>query len=454
MKIHFAGIGGCGVSGLALIAKSMGHDVSGCDIAETSYSKMVKKKGVDVVKGHDSSHLEDVDMLVYSNAFDKNEPEFKVALEKGIEMHKRGDFLAALINSKGFIGVAGSHGKTSVTWLIYHILKHFGLNPSVYAGGKCNGETTVIDGLPWIAELDESDGTIFSAFPEILALNNLEHEHADFYPTENVMLRSFEQYLFKLRQNGADFVIGHGYKLSDVLINEFDASSFPSKDEIELGISINDGEFDLISDGKEWSLFDGVFEYYAGNYHDPYYIIQNRLSALIASIKWARKHNVAIVPYDNDFWEKIPGVDRRFQKIGTFKNAFLIDDYGHHPSEVFAAVTNASIQYGKNYLLVFQAHRTTRFSAFYEQFKTVLENVPRLVIMPVYTAGEKEKGKTAKELFEELKEKRDNIFYCEKFDEIKSLIIKIAENEKLKAVITVGAGNVNELFEKLKEDEV
>ena len=451
MHIHFMGIGGSGVSGLAAAAKSFGYRVSGCDLKESSFLKMVRGQGIECSLGHDPAHIDGVDILVRSSAVPLDNPEVAEALKKGIKVVTRGEFLAILLENRHKIGIGGSHGKTSTTWMIYALLRAAGVEASVYAGGKSNGKTSVSAGEPYVVELDESDGSIFKMKPDSLVITNLEFEHADFYKTPANMLKSFESYLLSKRPG--NLIIGRGYDLSDRLFAMFSPLSFPTHDEIRKGEGFenNDGSSFYVKDSSLF-FFSGGTEIYVGDIAEPTHILQNRSTALLAASEYLGKTGRTLPALDREFWKSVPKVDRRFQNVGTWHGMTLVDDYAHHPSEVQALIEQAEHEF-RNFCLVFQPHRISRFTAFYDKFKEVLKNVGTLIILPVYSAGEKCEGRASKELYEELKSGDNFVFYAENIDKAVEII---KENEKkihASAIVSVGAGDVNTVLTKLMNGE-
>lgn len=445
------GIGGSGVSGLAAAAESFGYTVSGCDLKESSFLKMVRGLGIDCMIGHDAAHLEGVDVLVRSSAVPLDNPEVATAIKKGIKVVTRGEFLALLLEKKHKIGIGGSHGKTSTTWMIYAILRAAGVDASVYAGGKSGGRSSVSAGEPYVVELDESDGSIFKMKPDSLVITNLEFEHADFYKTPAEMLKSFERYL--LSERPGNLIIGRGYDLSDRLFAMFSPLSFPTHDEIRNGSGFENSDCsNFYVNGGSLFFLSGNTEIYVGDVAEPTHILQNRSAALLAAYEYLSKKGLALPQTDREFWKAVPKVDRRFQNVGTWHGMTLIDDYAHHPSEVHALIEQAEVEF-KNFCLVFQPHRISRFTAFYDKFREVLKDVEVLIILPVYLAGEKFEGRASKELYEDLKSGDNFVFYAENIDKAAEII---KENEKrfhASAIVSAGAGDVNTVLTRLMNGE-
>ena len=448
MHVHFVGIGGSGVSGLALMAKSLGYSVSGCDEKLSPYFKMVKEQGVKCFSGHSPDHLEGVDIVVRSSAVSLEKDEIKQAFKKNIRVVSRGEFLAELMKGKEVIGVAGSHGKTSTTWIIYHILKEAGLDPSVYSGGKSSGVSNISAGSPYIIELDESDGSMFKLMPDILVINNLEFEHADFYSSPVEMLSAFERYL--LCEEPESLIVGRGYDLSDSLFSMFSPSSFPTVEEIKTGVFWqNSNGLDFYGKDGELFLVSNSGEIYIGSFTEPSHILQNRSAALLSALIYLKKKGAVLPDIDfRKFWHKIPVVGRRFEVVGSYKGIDLVDDYAHHPSELKALIEQAQIRY-KNFCLLFQPHRTSRFTVFNEKFLEVLKGVEPLIILPVYAAGEKMTGATSLDLYEKLRSGGSEVYYFNSVSETGSFLEKSLEKLHVSALVAAGAGDLNDVFEYL-----
>lgn len=450
MHIHFAGIGGSGVSGLCLMARSFGYDVSGCDREVSPYFKMVKEKGIPCYEGHSAGHIEGVDMLVRSSAVPDTCEDVREAVKRGIKIVSRGTFLAMMMENRPVIGIAGSHGKTSTTWLTYHILKAAGCDPSVYAGGKCGGVSSISAGVPYVIELDESDGSIFEIMPEILVINNLEHEHADFYKTPESMLESFERYLIAGKPR--KLITGRGYSLSDSLYTTFSAESFPSVREIVEQTSFqNASGFDFFSRNGSYYMVFGKEDIEIGSVKEPVHVLQNRASALLASAHYLACAGRMLPAIDyREFWNSIPAVDRRFQPAGEFKGIALIDDYAHHPSELKALIDQADRKFG-SFGLIFQPHRISRFTAFYSSFMEVLKGVEPLFILPVYSAGEKMEGADSVKLYNDIKMSGGDVYYFDSLNAAADFLRDNIDRMHISALVSAGAGDLNDIFRMLVE---
>ncbi len=445
MRVHFIGAGGSGMSGLALLTRSFGHEVSGCDRSRTPYLDMLAKEGIPVAVGHDPAHLDHADILVRSSAVKEDEEEIRVAREVcHIPVVTRGELLSKMLENRTVIGIAGSHGKSSTTWLTWHLLRRFGIAASLYAGAKSGGVNAVPGGDPWVVELDESDGSIFLVRPQVLVLTNLELEHVDYYSDADEMLRRFRAYLNLLGHRR--FVVGRGFSISEILYGDFGGLTFPTREELSSQREIAGGAgCRFTGEEGQWILeFRGVRSS-LGDSAEPLHVIQNRAAAILAAYTFLRIVNREIEPVPASFWGTLPGIDRRFERKGAWRDMALIDDYAHHPSEVRALMEQASKVYGR-YLLVFQPHRSSRFDHFFAEFARVLAAAPGLILLPVFRAGEPEGTKSIFDLEREVKKHGASVVYaCQNLGEA-AVLLSSGRFEWARAVVAAGAGDVNELF--------
>ncbi len=449
MRVHFIGAGGSGMSGLALLTRSFGHEVSGCDRCRTPYLEMLAKQGVPVSVGHDPAHLDHADILVRSSAVKGEEEEVRVAREVcRIPVVTRGELLAKMLENRTVIGVAGAHGKSSTTWLIWHILRRFGVGASLYAGAKSEGVNAVAGGDPWVVELDESDGSVFLVRPRVFVLTNLELEHVDYYRDADDMLRRFRVHLNLLGHRR--FVIGRGFALSDTLYADFGGLTFPTREELSSKREIAGGpQCRFLGEEGCWVLDFRGARSTLGDSAEPFHIIQNRAAALLAAYTFLRLVGREIEPVPASFWGTLPSIDRRFEKKGKWRDMALVDDYAHHPSEVRALMEQAERAYGR-YILVFQPHRSSRFERFFDEFAKILAKAPGRGLLRVFLGGEPEGEKNNFDLERELKKRGMNVVHaCQNLGEA-AVLLSSGRFEWARAVVTAGAGDVNDIFALLE----
>jgi len=247
-----------------------------------------------------------------------------------------------------------------------------------------------------------------------------------------------------------NLVIGRGYELSDILFKEFQTISFPTTSELNDNVSFkNSNGIDVVLDDGEWFFTWDDKKLYVAPSSAPYYVIQNRMSALFAALLYTLKTGVKLKSIDEKFWSSIPGVGRRFECIGNYKGIELIDDYGHHPSEISAVIERARLKYGE-FAILFQPHRISRFTQFFKEFKEALEKAPRIILLPVFTAGENIHGKESRDLYEELLGEGFNVDYHETIEFAGRYLKENLAQYNVKALISVGAGDLNKVFKWLK----
>lgn len=389
-KYYFIAIGGIGMSGLAKYLVEDGFEVLGSDIKQNRNIVELEKLGAKIFIGHDENNLPEDCIVVASTAIKEDNPELQKANKLGLEILHRSDLLARISSGlcdekkKYFIGYSGTHGKTTTSGLASYVLEKAGLQPSFVVGGivpEIGINSNAGKGDFFIAELDESDGTIVNYSPEISVINNLEVDHVDFY-TDGLqsILNTFKTYLKNLPQG------------AKILINNDDAGNcklVEQNSDVEfLTFGLNDADYVAknISLGLE-TTFD---IYHKGEFlitlktqmlgkHNVY-----NATAVLASL------NEAGVDLDlvKEHFYTFTGMGRRFQLSAKFDEICIYDDYAHHPTEIKATLSAAKVMSGKNIIAVFQPHRYSRFHGLWSEFLTAFENADRVYITDVYAASE------------------------------------------------------------------
>ena len=382
---HFIAVGGIGMSGLAKYLLEQGATVSGSDISDSKYVNKLREMGADIHIGHKEDNLPSDSIVVVSTAIKENNPELIKAKREGMLIYHRSDLLEKLSHVKGnFIGYSGTHGKTTTSGLASFLLSKAGLKPSFVVGGivpslDTNAEYASEDFF--IAELDESDGTIVKYSPDVLVINNLEADHLDFYKNGlSSLLSTFKGYLEKL--SSTKFVINiddDGVKALDLTDYvsygiDNDADFMAKNIRTENGLTV----FDLFKSGE---FVTAIKMQFPGK-HNIYNVL-----AVVASLDASNVDILSITPYVSDF----TGMGRRLQKVLEFDGVTVYDDYAHHPTEIKATLT--ALKYAnpdKNLIAVFQPHRYTRFKAFWDEFKASFSSADSVVVTDVYSASEDE----------------------------------------------------------------
>jgi len=450
-RVHFIGIGGVGMSGLAMIMHSLGYEVSGCDISKSKYTELLEKKGIKVYYGHSPFHVESADIVVYSSAIPQNNPELLKAKELGIWVIPRAQMLSEVMNSYSkSIVVAGSHGKTTTTSMISEVLIKLERNPTVIVGGIINnfkthsllGEKEFL-----VAEADESDGSFLCYNPYIEVITTIDKEHLDFYADFNAIKKAFINFIKKCSSEGKVILCGDDPGVKDIL----QEISGPF-----LLYGFSEGN-QLVGKIIEDSAHPKVEVYYLGNFLGSFKLSvpgkHNVLNAL-ATIGVALILNLPISEVINVLKE-FKGVERRLEFKGIWKGSILFDDYAHHPTEIKATLSAIKKLYpNKKLVLIFQPHRYTRMKALWDEFLLVLKDPEVLILTDIYPASEKPiPGISGFTFFETIKNLRTTkpTFYGETFEKILKLLETLSiENQ---VILTMGAGNIYKLHKLILKQE-
>ena len=382
-KYHFIAIGGIGMSGLAKYLLEDGHIVSGSDIEDSKYISKLRDLGATIFIGHNAQNVPNDAIIIKSTAIRDTNPEVIKSKELGLKIYHRSDLLAEIAqmaqnDGMKFIGFSGTHGKTTTSGMASFVLENAGLQPSFVDGGivpQINTNAQHKQGDCFVAELDESDGTIVKYSPDILVINNLEEDHLDFY--KNGMIDILETFKNAISQ------------AKKVIVNIDDNGNKLLKGNfITFGLNKADytaKNIEYSSDGTKFDIF----------YKDEFLTsIQIQLTgkhniyntlAVVSALKEAGVELCKVEKYFYDF----TGMGRRFQKITELNGIQVFDDYAHHPTEIKATLEAASIKFGKeNIIAVFQPHRYTRLQGLWTEFLNSFESASRVIVTDVYSASE------------------------------------------------------------------
>ncbi len=445
------GIGGAGMSGLALLLAELGFEVSGCDMIHTSYIDKVLKEEVAVVLGHGRAHMEKFlpDLLIYSSAIPEENEEILAAREKGVAIAKRGEVLSWIFDDRFGIGIAGTHGKTTTSSMIALILEQAGFHPTLAIGGElCDiGVNAKLgDGRFMVAELDESDGSFEKFHPNISVVTNVDWDHVNYYPTFESVLEAFVRFISNLKESGILVFCGEDYGLSRLmslgLIPEGSVSYGwgPMWTWGAVNVHHKPGGGVFFSILHEGELVGDVELSVSGEHN-----ILNTLAACAVA------HLLGIsLPVVKRTLRDFKGAKRRLQHIGCFGGVDIYDDYGHHPREVAATLGTLDRMFPERRLLVtFQPHRFTRTRALYKEFAQVLASADKLLLLPVYQADEDPiPGITSLLIADHLpEEKKESCIMSRSLDDAVSILEQICEEGDI--VLTIGAGDVSIIGESL-----
>jgi UDP-N-acetylmuramate--alanine ligase len=389
--VHFIGIGGIGMSGIAEILHNLGYSVQGSDQTESANVKRLAAMGIPVAIGHRAENLGEASVVVYSSAVKRDNPEMAAARERFLPVVRRAEMLAELMRLKWSIAIGGTHGKTTTTSLIASLLDAAGLDPTVVNGGIINsyGSNARLGAGDWIVvESDESDGSFMKLPATIAIVTNIDPEHLDFYGTVEAMNRAYEEFVKNIPFYGfAALCIDHPVvqamipRLSDRRIVTYGLS--PQADVRATDIEIHPGgsRFDAVITDRtrnEERRLAGIRLPMMGTHN-----VQNALAA-IAVASEMQVPDEAI----REGLESFAGVKRRFTKTGEVNGITVIDDYGHHPVEIAAVLKAARAATPHRVIAVVQPHRYTRLASLFEDFCTCFNDADHVIVADVYAAGE------------------------------------------------------------------
>jgi len=444
-NIHFVGIGGIGMSGIAEVLLNLGYHISGSDIKETEVTRRLQSLGCEISYSHRRENLREADVVVISSAVRQNNPEVEAAEQRLIPVIPRAEMLAELMRMKIGIAIAGTHGKTTTTSLISTVLAAGGLDPTVVIGGRLNSigsNARLGQGEFLVAEADESDGSFLKLMPTIAVVTNIDPEHLDFYKGIEEIKESFLHFLEKIPFFGlAVLCLDHPniQSLLPRLKKRFTTyglttqADYQAKEIVFEGLSTS---FDVFHQrqgiGRLSLRMPGI--------HNVY----NALATLATAFELNIPFQVV-----QETLRDFGGIQRRFQIKGEKKGILIVDDYGHHPVEIMATLKAARTGWEKRIIAVFQPHRYTRTQTLFKDFLTAFYDADVLILTDIYPAGEDRiEGVESKALFEGLREygHKDVTYFADKREIVDHLLHILSPGD---LVITLGAGDIWQVSEEL-----
>ena len=444
--IHFVGIGGIGMSGLAAIMKDLGFKVQGSDISNNKNIDRIKQKKIKVYIGHKRQNINKSTILVISSAIKKNNPELLFAKKKRIPIYKRGEMLANVVSLMKNVVVAGSHGKTTTTSLISSIFAHAKIDPTVINGGVLNSfsGSAKLGKSNWcILESDESDGS-FTKIPSTYSIvTNIDKEHLDYYKSLEILKKNFINFIEKTPSFGKTFICFDNQNNRDVIkkIKNLNYNTYGTN-------KLSNFKISNISQNENYSKFDikinlpGTKINFIKNIKIPLIGLHNiRNSTAAVAVAFSVGIPIEIIKKG---LKKFSGVQRRFTKVFSYQNVPFFDDYAHHPTEISEVLDGVREVYkDKEIECVFQPHRISRVKNLHEEFSKSFKKANTLVLCPIYKAGENLKlgfsyNSFAKKIIKNSKVKL--ILINNNLDLIKYVKKNIYGN---KIVIGMGAGSIS-----------
>ena len=448
-KIHFVGIGGIGMSGIAEVMLNMGYTVTGSDIRTSKVIERLEDLGAQVSIGHKAKNVRGRDVVVYSSIITDKNPEIIEANKLGTPVIPRAEMLSELMRLKYGIAVAGSHGKTTTTSLISSVLDFGGFDPTVVVGGRIQSLGTnayLGKGSFMVVEADESDGSFLKLSPVIAVITNIDDEHMDHYKDSQQLDDAFSDFINKIPFYGLAVVCGDNKRAMKLLksYNKRYVTYGLGKDSY---YQARDVEFSYLK--TSYNLYrENKLE---GQVHIQLPGIHNALNSLVA---FAIGYELGMSFDDiNKGLEKFGGIERRIEVKGIVNGITVVDDYGHHPKEIDVTIKAVLNSFSPRKLkVIFQPHRYSRTKNLFDEFVGVFKNISPLYLADVYAAGEKEMKNVNSKLLAEAIKKAGNKDVHHYSDNNK-LIEKIIRTAKPgDVVITLGAGNIWAVGEKIVQE--
>jgi len=439
-KVHIIGINGIGMSALALYLKKNNIDVSGSDITSNKITNTLNDNGIKVFIGHKEENVKNKDIIFYSSAIKVN-PELTRAAKDGIPCYNRSKLLQLICKDKFTIVVSGSHGKTSTTSLLGHLLVNSGLNPIIISGGIMQnfGQNIYLtDSNYVVVEADESDGTVFKLKPNYLIYLNVDREHIDFYKSYSKLKNQIKKYINdNVRRGTKVFLCSDDIFLREIASKNKDIITFGSSHSFSYSYKIKkltniNSTFDLFKDQKKYS--ENILSPMLG---------EHNVSNMTAALSVIDSLNIKINKSDI---LKFKGTLRRMNIIGKLNKNLFIDDYAHHPTELKKLIEVLKLYKNKKKYLIVEPHRYSRLNDLYDNYLETFKEIKNLIILKTYSAGENIlKGmKDSKDLVNDLNVKYGNkTIYIDSYTELFQFLDSQSDKDSDNLFITAGAGSIS-----------
>ncbi|WP_353857795.1 UDP-N-acetylmuramate--L-alanine ligase [Azospirillum formosense] len=445
--IHFVGIGGIGMSGIAEVLRNLGYTVQGSDLAESANVKRLRGLGIQISIGHRAENIAGAAVVVVSSAVKRDNPEVVAARAALVPVVRRAEMLGELMRLKWAIAIGGTHGKTTTTSMVGNMLEHANLDPTVINGGIINayGTNTRLGSGDWmVVEADESDGTFIKLPACIAVVTNMDPEHLDYYGTFDNMRAAFDSFVQNIPFYGfAALCIDHPEvqamipRVSDRRIITYGFSPQADVRAVNMRLGTEGAEYDVVIDDRhtgESRTIIGVRLPMYGPHN-----VQNSLACFAVGNEMGLPDVVM-----RDSMAKFQGVKRRFTKTGESNGITVIDDYGHHPVEIAAVLKAARTAGTGRTIAVVQPHRYSRLANLFEEFCTCFNDADAVIVADVYAAGEQPIENVNRDsLVEGLRmHGHRQVLALHGPDELPQLVREIARPGDL--VVCLGAGNITQ----------
>jgi UDP-N-acetylmuramate--alanine ligase len=445
--VHLVGIGGIGMSGIAELLLNLGYEVSGSDLKASSVTSRLAGLGGRIFEGHKRDHIEGADVVVYSSAVPWDNPELVEARERYIPVIPRAEMLAELMRLKYGIAVAGAHGKTTTTTMIASILTSGNLDPTIVIGGILDiwggSNAKLGQGDILVAESDESDGSFMILSPTIGVVTNIDYEHIDHYGDIQALRNAFIDFINKIPFYGLAVLCLDNEEIQGIIPHL-------KKRYVTYGMST---QADLRARDVVQNKFQTRFEVMSKNQSLGHVVVgmpghHNVLNAL-AAISVGLELNMSMEDIGKGLFS-LGGLRRRFQVKGERRGVLILDDYGHHPTEIAATLQTARECWPeKRLIVVFQPHRFSRTKLLYDRFVICFNQADVLILAPIYAAGERPLEEVDSAwLYRGIKEHgHKEVILCQDQDEIIRVLMGMVKSGDV--VMTLGAGDITQLSERL-----
>ena len=442
-RIHFIGIGGSGMSGIAEVLLNLGYQVSGSDLQQTPVTERLEELGAKIYHGHSRQHVGDVEVVVRSTAVKDENPEVVEALERSIPVIPRAEMLAELMRLKYGVAVAGTHGKTTTTSMIATMLADTDLDPTIVIGGRLNSlksSARLGQGEIMVAEADESDGSFLYLSPIIAMITNIDREHLDHYQGGMAEIEdAFVAFANKVPFYGLVIVCLDDPRVQEIIpriSRRLCTYGFSPQADLRAAKVLIEGmnsSFTVMAGEQE--LGEVIIGLPGRHY------VQNALAAIAAGLEMGLDFDLI-----RRNLRQFSGVQRRLQIVGECRGAIVIDDYGHHPTEIIATLGALRQAFPERRLVVvFQPHRYTRTKHLFADFLVAFNEADELLVTAIYPAGEVPiEGITAEHMAEEIKHHgHKNVRY---FTDQPAIVSYLRDNLRDDQVlVTLGAGDINKV---------
>ncbi|MBE0575337.1 MAG: UDP-N-acetylmuramate--L-alanine ligase [Desulfuromonadales bacterium] len=444
-KIHFVGIGGIGMSGIAEVLINLGYQVSGSDLKESDITRRLVSLGGTIAYGHRTENLAEVDVVVTSTAVNQNNPEVLEAHRRKIPVIPRAEMLAELMRMKHGIAIAGTHGKTTTTSMVATVLSHGGIDPTVVIGGRLDSigsNAKLGQGKFLVAEADESDGSFLKLSPTIAVVTNVDEDHLDYYSGLDEIRSTFVDFINKVPFYGLVVLCLDDENLQGMIPEV-------KKRLITYGLT-SQADFqasDIQHDADRTNFLVHFRGEALGRLNIQMPGRHNVLNAL-AAVAVGMELDMPFASIAEGF-QDFGGVQRRFQIRGEAQGIMVVDDYGHHPVEIKATLAAARSGWNRRVIAVFQPHRYSRTEALFDDFTKAFYQADHVAMMDVYAAGEEPRPEVSAEKLADGLSGHGHKSCCYTGDAEATVEHLLAILQAGDIVITLGAGNVWQVGQEL-----